>query len=76
MTLLSKLQVCSRMEYKHEYTAGLHVRQQIRTSQVRSIVNSYQLTAICFPKISWMNEFGRITGYLVLFVHYTGFGTL
>ena len=39
-------------------------------------VNTRYSTTIHFQRIWWINEFGRITGYSLVLVHYIGTGKL
>ena len=44
--------------------------------QYTGTVNTRQSTAISFQRIWWINEFGRLTGYSLVLVHYICTGKL
>ena len=39
-------------------------------------VNTCQSAAIHFHRIWWINEFGKLSGYSLVLVHYIGIGKL
>ena len=55
-------------------TEGMYTKQ----SQLITIANTVntQSTAIRFQRISWINEFGGLTGYSLVLVHYIGTGNV
>ena len=54
---------------------NIHIRM-FHKYGMQNIGHTVNTAAICFQRIWWINEFGGLTGYSLVLVHYIGTGKL